>query len=108
MLYSTCSDTFAPSIINESASTPGSAANKAEDRKRHRYGNLENRYRFQPLAFETTGVCGQSTAKLVAEIGHRITGVTGDKRETHWLRQRLSVAIARGNATSVVATGSDP
>ena len=48
---------------------------------------------------------GKSTAKLVSEIGRKITGATGDKRETHWLRQRISVAIARGNAASVLNTG---
>ena len=50
------------------------------------------------------GVYGKTLAKLISEIGRRITGVTGDKRETHWLRQRLSVAVARGNAASVLAT----
>ena len=102
---STCGDTFAPSIIHESATKAGSAANKAEERKRQHYQNLETRYRFEPLAFETTGVYGKSTAKLVSEIGRKITGATGDKRETHWLRQRISVAIARGNAASVLNTG---
>ena len=104
---STCGDTFAPSIINDSATQAGSAANKAEERKRQHYQSLETRYRFEPLAFETTGVYGKSTAQLVSEIGHKITGTTGDKRETHWLRQRISVAIARGNAASVLATGID-
>ena len=105
---STCSDTFAKSSINESAIAAGSAANKAEERKRNRYSNLETRYRFEPLSIETMGTYGNSTAKLVSEIGRRISGVTGEPRETHWLRQRISVAVARGNAASVLATGQEP
>ena len=48
---------------------------------------------------------GKSSAKFVAEIGRRITARTGEKRETAWLRQRLSMAVVRGNAASVLATG---
>ena len=61
--------------------------------------------RFEPLAIETTGVYGKTSAKFVAEIGRRIAGRTGDIRETAWLRQRLSIAVVRGNAVSVLATG---
>ena len=32
-------------------------------------------------------------------------GKTGDRREVSWLRQRLSIAVVRGNAASVLATG---
>ena len=80
---------------------------KAEDRKRKRYTSLESHYRFEPLAIETMGTYGSSTTKLVAEIGRKITGATGDPRETHWLHQRISIAVARGNAASVLATGSE-
>ena len=34
----------------------------------------------------------------------QISQVTGDKRETAWLWQRLSVAIVSGNAVSILAT----
>ena len=34
----------------------------------------------------------------MAELGRRMTAATGDSRETSFLRQRLSVAIQRGNA----------
>ena len=102
----TCVDTFCQSAIGETSLTAGAAANKAERRKRERYSGLEDRYRFEPLAIETTGVIGQSSAKLISELGRRLTGCTGDKRETQWLRQRLSIAVARGNAASILATGS--
>ena len=102
----TCTDTFAQSNVNDSAIAAGTAANKAEKRKVHLYSGLQDRYRFEPVAIETMGVAGQSTAKLIAEIGRRMTGCTGDKREPHWLRQRISIAVVRGNASSVLATGN--
>ena len=101
----TCTDTFSRTSINETALTPGAAANRAEERKRLTYNSLLDRYRFEPLAIETTGVYGKSSARFVSELGRRISGNTGDKRETHWLRQRLSIAVVRGNASSILATG---
>ena len=43
---------------------------------------------------------GQAKA-FVAQLGRRITGITGDVRETDFLRQRLSVAIQRGKALAI-------
>ena len=102
---STCVDTFSRSAINESAIQAGSAADKAEERKRNLYSTLQSTYRFEPLAIETTGVYGKSSIKFIAELGRRISAVTGEKRETQWLRQRLSVAVMKGNSASILATG---
>ena len=102
----TCVDTYCQSSIGDTAHTPGSAANKAEQRKNSHYSSLTVSYRFEPIAIETTGVMGKSTSKFISELGRRLTGVTGDKRETSWLRQRLAVAVVRGNATSIQATGT--
>ena len=82
----TCTDTFCKSAIAETAHSVGAAANKAEERKRRFYSTLGDRYRFEPVAIETTGVYGKSSGKLVSEIGCRITFKTSDKRETAWLR----------------------
>ena len=101
----TCHDTYNKSAINETAHTPGAAANKAEDHKRKFYSRLTDRYRFEPLAIETSGVYGKSSGKFVAEIGRRIMAKTGEKREVSWLRQRLSIALVRGNAISILSTG---
>ena len=94
------------SMTWDTAHSPGSAATKAEERKRQFYSGIAARYRFEPIAVETTGVLGESTCKFVAELGRRISGRTGEKRETEFLRQRLSLAIMRGNAASIMATGS--
>ena len=100
----TCSDTFSQTSIHQSAISPGSAADKAEARKRSFYSGLLSRYRFEPVSVETTGVYGKDSAKFVAEIGRRIRGQTGDKREGAWLKQRISIAIIRGNSEAVLGT----
>ena len=87
--------------------TPGVAADRAEAHKRTQYSCLTDRYRFEPLSVETSGVLGKSSSKFVAELGRRISSVTGEKRETTWLRQRISIAIMRGNASSILSTGHE-
>ena len=97
----TCTDTFAASIISASAAQAGAAASAAENRKRRRYSELGRRYRFQPVAVETAGVIGQSSLSFLKELGRRISQETGDRREVEFLLQRVSVAVVRGNATSL-------
>ena len=101
----TCTDTFCKSAIALTAHTVGAAANKAERKKNDLYSSLTDRYMFEPLAIETTGVYGKTSARFVAEVGRRIALKSGDKRETAWLRQRLSIAVVRGNAAAILATG---
>ena len=62
------------------------------------------RYRFEPVAIETSGVFGSSTRNIVNEIGKRISEKTGEKRESLWLKQRLNIAIQRGNALSIISS----
>ena len=54
-----------------------------------------------PLAIETLGAWGEQARVFVVQLGRLITGVTGDVRETDFLRQRLSIAIQRGNALAI-------
>ena len=101
----TCADTYCQSNIGETACNPGAAATSAESAKRNHYADLAERYRFEPVAVETTGAFGRTTEKFVAELGKRLASRTGERRETEWLRQRISVAIIRSNAASIRATG---
>ena len=103
---STCVDTYCRSSIISCALNPGSAAKAAEERKRARYSELSDRFRFEPVAVETSGVIGPSTLKFLIELGQRMRERTGERREGLWLLQRISFAIVRGNAASVAATGN--
>ena len=99
---STCVDTYATYIVNKSANQGGAAAQAAENRKRRRYEELGRRFKFQPIAVETCGSLGHSTLPFLKELGRRITCETGDKREVEFLFQRVSLAVVRGNATSLL------
>ena len=101
MWDSTCVNTFATTHIIDCASSAGAAARAAEDRKRQRYAALALRYDFAPLAVETSGALGPAFSDLLQEIGKRIRQRSGEARETAWLRQRVSMAVARGNAAAI-------
>ena len=102
----TCTDTFADSAVIQAALEPGAVASAAEARKIKRYASLSSRYKFSPIAVETSGVLGPVTTTFIKELGRLITARTGDRRETEWLLQRLSIAVVRGNAASVLATAA--
>ena len=113
MWDATVTDTYAASNILDSAIDVGTAARRAEESKREKYAQLATTYIFQPFAFETTGVYGPTTDIAVKELGSRIISSSGEPRETEWLRQRISVAILRGNVTCIRASaarfsGDDP
>ena len=47
---------------------------------------------------------GKEAAKLLRDIGSRISAITKDARELPWLRQRISIAVIRGNSAAILAT----
>ncbi len=93
-------NTFSGTNIIGCASAAGAAARGAEDRKRRRYADLAHRYDFAPLAVETSGVLGSAFSDLLQDIGSRVSQRSGEPRETAWLRQRVSLAVVRGNAAA--------
>ena len=82
----------------------GAVAQQAEDRKMQKYKHLDSCYFFTPVAIETSGVFGPKTTELLKELGHRLRQVSGEANSFAYLTQRLSVAIQRGNAASVLGT----
>ena len=56
------------------------------------------------MAIETSGVWGRQAFELFNEIGRRIATLTHEPRSTAFLRQRISVAVQRGNAYCVLDT----
>jgi hypothetical protein len=100
----TVTDTFCATHLMGSASTSGAAAKYAEEQKVAKYSQLTGALIFQPVAFETSGVWGPSTKKFLAEVGRQLYDSTGDPREANYLYQRISIAIARGNAASILAS----
>jgi hypothetical protein len=100
----TCPDTLAPSHLNTAINGPGVVACEAEEKKRAKYASLSPTFCFVPVAVETLGALGDGADELMHDLGRRISEVTGERRATEFLLQRLSVAIQRGNAASVLGT----
>jgi len=96
-------DTFAQGHYKGSARQAGLAATKAEVAKCQKYNDLQSNYHFQPVAIETTGVYGKSTAPFSSGLTKKLVDVSGDPRECQWLHQRLSLAVVRGNGASILA-----
>ena len=102
----TCPDTLAPSHLRQSSQEAGSAAALAETRKVTKYSEIASSgdFIFAPIAVETLGVWGTSALAICEEIGGRAALLSGDPRATSFLKQRLSLAVQRGNAASVAGT----
>jgi len=91
-------DTFAQGNYKDSARQPGSAATKCQNITTSKAITTFNQWQF-----ETTGVYGKSTAPFLSGLMKKLVEVSGDPRELQWLHQRLSLAVARGNAASILA-----
>ena len=98
----TCPDTYAMSHVQASSTQAGIAAAAAEAKKTQKYADIISGVDFVPVAIETSGVWGEQAIALVMEIGRRIAASTHEPRSTSFLRQRLSVAVQRGNAYCVL------
>ena len=73
-------------------------------RKYATYADLLDDYCFVPNGIESFGTWGREGHKLIKEIGKRLKEVTGEKRSTFFLTQRISMTIQRGNSSCVQGT----
>ncbi|CAG9128019.1 unnamed protein product [Plutella xylostella] len=98
----TCVCTLAPSHVQSTAANAGAAAEAAARLKKLKYSQLMQRYLFVPLAVETMGVWGEEGRAFLREITRRLRSRgLGSSSGAH-LMQRLSLAVQRGNAASVM------
>ena len=100
-LNANCPNTFADSHVQASSTRTGSAAEASKTKK---YADIRTDVDFMPVAIETSGTWGEQGFDLIRKIGRRIAEVTHEPRATSFLRQRLSVAVQRGNAFCVMGT----
>ena len=69
-----------------------------------KYAGLGAEYKFYPVAIETLGAWGREAHELVSGLGGRLAALTGDSRSLAFLRQRIGIAIQRGNAAAIRGT----
>ena len=100
----TCTDTLCPSNIKGTIREAGSAAEKAVKRKRNLYRNMIHNYHFVVFATETMGPWCEEGKDLIEHLGSMLNRKTGDLKSKKYLKERISIAIQRGNATSILNT----
>lgn len=103
----TVTDTMASTYLPLTSVTAGAAAEAAASRKCTKYQHLMNQYQFVPLAFETMGPINNDGLDFICELGNRLSIIAGDRRETNYLFQRLSVAVQRCNGVAFLGTFSE-
>ena len=81
----TVTDTVAASYLNATSCTAGSAAaaEAAASRKEEKYAAISSNYLFFPLAFETFGPIKQAGRDFLSSLGHRLSLVSEDPRESY-------------------------
>ena len=97
-------DTLAKSHVGLTSTSPGSAAEKAEELKKVKYQAIADRFVFIPVGFETFGSWGPEAHILLNEIGRKLQEQTGESRATCFLAQKISIELQRGNSCSVTGT----
>jgi len=75
-----------------------------EGRKCSKYEDISHIHFFNPVAVETMGAWGPEATDLIEALGWRLFEATQGQRSTFFLRQRVDIAIQRGNALSVSGT----
>ena len=93
-----CVHRLANSWIACLSSARTAAADTAEQRKIDKYRDLADTLLFQPVLVETLGGFGKVSYKFLAELGRRFRDVSGDLNASRHLRERITVAIQKGNA----------
>jgi hypothetical protein len=94
----TVTDTLAESYLASTSTTAGAAAEGAASRKELKYQILASTHSFIPIAFETLGPINSKAISFLNELGHRLSNLSGEPRETAFLYQRISIAVQRFNS----------
>ena len=100
----TCVDNLAPSHQALAAREPQAIAVDGKSKKHSKYAHLESTHHFVPVAVETLGALSPEASSLLKEIACRISLVHGEERAHEFLLQRVTMAVQRGNATSVLGS----
>ena len=103
----TCDNTFAHTNLIRAALAAGSVADAAEVRNIAKFAELGRRFVFQPVAVETSGAMGKSTIEFFKDLGRQLAVRFQDQRESDFMFQRVSLAILRRNAFSILQSYRD-
>jgi hypothetical protein len=101
-------DTLADSYILKTSEVSCFAAEMACKRKHSKYSStISSNYIFKCLAFESLGPWCKEAIDFINVIGNRLIAKSGDSKSKKFLFERITLAIQRGNATSIRGTFPD-
>ena len=100
----TCPDTLAPSYSTLAVREAGAVVDEVERKKKVKYAHLENSHRFVPVAVETLGLFGSEARSFFKDLGGRIKAHSLEPLSHHYLLQRISVAVQRGNTAAILGS----
>ena len=103
----TVPDSFCVSHRPDARKGPGFVASKAESLKSRKYAHLSDSHVFVPFAIESSGAWGRCANDLFKEIAQLIKTNCAENRALEFLRQRISLAVVRGNARLLRASFPD-
>ena len=98
----TVPDSMAPSYRSVAVSGTGSVAALAEAKKSSKYAHLSTSFSFFPVAIESLGALGPISWSFIKSLGQKICRYTGNELTGHYLLQRLSMTVKRGNASLIM------
>ena len=97
-------DTLASSYTPTTSVTPCGAAEVAATRKRAKYAQITQSHLFVPIVIETLGPINMDGQRFLDSLGERLSSVSGDRRETTFLYQKLSILIQIFNSIAFRGT----
>ena len=100
----TCPDTWVPSYSSCASREADIVAEEAERRKKVKYTYLETSHCFITIVVETLGVFGLEAHQFIKDLGRRIEDTKLEPLPTHYLKQRIAVAVQRGNSAAIFGT----
>lgn len=100
----TCVDTLAASHLSATTLRAGAAAEQAQTLKHRKYSCLSGDYELAALAVETFGPWSSDMQEFMGRMNVRLIQSCGDRRAGSYFKQRISLAVQRGNALSVLGS----
>ena len=67
-----------------------------------KYETIAQTHLFCPIAIETSGVFGPVASTILRDLARQIKDVSNEPNSRAYLYQKISVAVQRGNAASVM------
>ena len=100
----TCANTVALTYLPITSFNAGAGAAASEAQKTATHRELQEDLAFSGIGIETLGSFGPEAVKIVSHLGKLIKEKSDKPRAHEFLRQRISVALQRGNAKRVLGT----